>query len=154
MTKDTKDRPDLSSERADLSGTALVRPAATVNYRPVLSSERTLQNNKPQLSKKNLKENEKLVAGPRWAPDTKTGRLIVGRNVTSTSTPSWGSLKPETIKYGLESWDSEPRMTELVRPSSNCKLQTSPFIRDGAPHQQNCNCLTVIKISHGRQMGA
>jgi hypothetical protein len=35
----------------------------------------------------NLKEIEKLVAGPRWAPDTKTdwtGRLIVGRNVTLT----------------------------------------------------------------------
>jgi hypothetical protein len=25
-----------------------------------------------QLSKGNLKEKEKLVAGPRWAPDTKT----------------------------------------------------------------------------------
>jgi hypothetical protein len=35
----------------------------------------------------NLKEIEKLVAGPRWAPDTKTdGRLIVGRNVTLTLT--------------------------------------------------------------------
>jgi hypothetical protein len=36
----TKDRPDISSERADLSGTALARTAATVNYRPDLSSER------------------------------------------------------------------------------------------------------------------
>jgi hypothetical protein len=47
----TKDIPDLSSERADQSGTALARPStnsklATVNYRPVLSSERALQNNK------------------------------------------------------------------------------------------------------------
>jgi hypothetical protein len=25
----------------------------------------------PQLSKENFKEKEKLVAGPRWAPDTK-----------------------------------------------------------------------------------
>jgi hypothetical protein len=50
--EDTKDRPDLSSERADPSGAALARPAATVNYRPVLSSEKTLQNNKPQLSKR------------------------------------------------------------------------------------------------------
>jgi hypothetical protein len=32
-----KDRPDLSSERADQSGIALARPAATVNYRTVLS---------------------------------------------------------------------------------------------------------------------
>jgi hypothetical protein len=29
------------------SGTALARPAATVNYRSILSSERALQNNKP-----------------------------------------------------------------------------------------------------------
>jgi hypothetical protein len=26
----------------------------------------------PQLSKENFKEKEKLVAGPRWVPDTKT----------------------------------------------------------------------------------
>jgi hypothetical protein len=71
LTKDTKDKPDLSSERADSSGTALVRTAAAVNYRPVLSSERALQNNKPQLPKEHLKEKEKLVAGPKWALDTK-----------------------------------------------------------------------------------
>jgi hypothetical protein len=48
-------------------------PAATVNYRPVLSSERALQNNKPAtVYKENVKEKEKLVAGPRWVPDTKT----------------------------------------------------------------------------------
>jgi hypothetical protein len=39
------------------------KPAATVNYRPVLSSVRALQNNNPQLSKENFKEKEKLVAG-------------------------------------------------------------------------------------------
>jgi hypothetical protein len=43
----TKERPDLSSERADPSVTVLAKPAAIVNYRPVLSSERALQNNKP-----------------------------------------------------------------------------------------------------------
>jgi hypothetical protein len=42
----TKDKPDLSSGRSDPSGSALARPAATVNSRPVLSSERELQNNK------------------------------------------------------------------------------------------------------------
>jgi hypothetical protein len=49
---------------------ALARPRSnrTVNYRPVFLSERILQNNKPA----NFKEKEKLVAGPRQAPDTKT----------------------------------------------------------------------------------
>jgi hypothetical protein len=50
-----------------LAGLCWRGPAATVNYRPILSSERVLQNNK-----ENLKEKEKLVAGPKWAPDTKT----------------------------------------------------------------------------------
>jgi hypothetical protein len=43
----TKDRPDLSSERVDISWLSWRGPAATVNYKPVLSSERALQNNKP-----------------------------------------------------------------------------------------------------------
>jgi hypothetical protein len=42
LTEDTKDKLDLSSEKADPSGTVLARPAVTVNYRPVLSSERAL----------------------------------------------------------------------------------------------------------------
>jgi hypothetical protein len=41
---------------------------------------------------------------------------------------------------------SDPRMTTLARASSNCKRQTLPLIRESAPHQQACNCLTVIKI--------
>jgi hypothetical protein len=44
----------------------------TVNYRPVLSSERALQITNPQLSEGNFKKKEKLVAGPRWATDNKT----------------------------------------------------------------------------------
>jgi hypothetical protein len=57
--------------KSDYSGK--VQKQFTVNYRPVLSSERVLQNNKnPQLSEGNFKEKEKLVAGPRWEPDTKT----------------------------------------------------------------------------------
>jgi hypothetical protein len=39
----------------------------------------------PQLFQENFKEKVKLVAGPRWAPDTKTDWPTVGRNVTSTS---------------------------------------------------------------------
>jgi hypothetical protein len=68
----TKDRLDLSSERADPSGTELAKPVATVNYRPVFSSEGALQNTNPQLCKDNLTVKEKLVASPRWAFDTKT----------------------------------------------------------------------------------
>jgi hypothetical protein len=35
-------------------------PAATVNYRPVLSSERALQNNKQQLSKRKSQRERKI----------------------------------------------------------------------------------------------
>jgi hypothetical protein len=41
------------------------------------------------MSKEDVKEKEKLVAGPGWGggglTQTLTGRLTVGRNVTSTS---------------------------------------------------------------------
>jgi hypothetical protein len=51
----------------------------------------------PQLSKGNLKEKEKLVAGPRRMPDTKTdwpiGRLTVGSKLTSTSTEADGGSR-------------------------------------------------------------
>jgi hypothetical protein len=55
-----------------------------------------------------------------------------------------------------ESWDSkiwtyvpqvsDRRMTVLVRNSSNCKWQTCPHVREGAPHQHTHNCLAVTKI--------
>jgi hypothetical protein len=37
-------------------------------------------------------------------------------------------------------------MTALARPNSNCKKHTRPLVREGAPHQQIRNYLTVIKI--------
>jgi hypothetical protein len=52
-------------------GTDWRGPAATVNYRPVLSSERALQDNKPTTVERKF-QGEKLVAGPRWVPDTQT----------------------------------------------------------------------------------
>jgi hypothetical protein len=44
---------------------------------------------------------------------------------------------------------SEPDMgceTTLARASSNCKRQTRPLVREGAPNQQTSNCQTIIKI--------
>jgi hypothetical protein len=45
----------------------------------------------------------KLVADPRWAPDTKTGRLTVGRNVTLTLTIQLLDRTPgeERLNYWL-----------------------------------------------------
>jgi hypothetical protein len=34
----------------------------------------------------------------------------------------------------MESLESDPRMTELERTSSNCKGQTRPLVRESAPH--------------------
>jgi hypothetical protein len=42
-------------------------------------------------------------------------------------------------------WNSDPRKTGLVRPSSNCKLQTWPLVREGTPHQQSRSYLKIIK---------
>jgi hypothetical protein len=42
--------------------------------------------------------------------------------------------------------DSNLRMTALVRIRSNCKPQTHPLVREGTPHRQTRNCLTLTKI--------
>jgi hypothetical protein len=42
--------------------------------------------------------------------------------------------------------DSDPKMTALARASRNCKQQTRPLVREGAPNQQTRNCQTIIKI--------
>jgi hypothetical protein len=72
--------------------TALARPRSnsTVNYRPVLSSERALQNNKhadvlKEISRR--KKNWSMVPDGRLKP-RQTGRLTVGRKLTSTSSSS------------------------------------------------------------------
>jgi hypothetical protein len=43
-------------------------------------------------------------------------------------------------------WESDPKLSALARPRSNCKRQIRPLVRERAPHQQTSNCLTVIKI--------
>jgi hypothetical protein len=46
--------------------------------------------------------------------------------------------------------------SEIVgRPSSTCtsKLQTRPLVREGAQQEENCRCLTVIKIWSWAQGG-
>jgi hypothetical protein len=43
-------------------------------------------------------------------------------------------------------WDSDLIRTALARPSSNSKLQTRHFVREGAPHQETRNCQTENKI--------
>jgi hypothetical protein len=43
-----------------IAGLRWQEPAATVNYRPVLSSERALQNKKPQLSKRKFQGERKI----------------------------------------------------------------------------------------------
>jgi hypothetical protein len=63
----------LSPAELSMSGTALARPEATVNYRSVLSSEKALQNNKAATVQRKFQwEKKKSAAGPRWVPDTKT----------------------------------------------------------------------------------
>jgi hypothetical protein len=55
-------------------------PAATVNYRPVFSSERALQNNKPQLSKRKSQGERKIGSGSQrgaWHQDGLTNWLSV-----------------------------------------------------------------------------
>jgi hypothetical protein len=79
--------------------------------------------------------------GYNWAP------LYWG----DINTGSWLSRLVESRIWGSKiwswvPWDLDSRMTALARASSNCKWQTCSLIREGAPHQQTRNCLTVIRI--------
>jgi hypothetical protein len=67
------------------------------------------------------------------------------------NTGTWPSRLAESRIWASKicSWlprDWDPRMTALARASRNCKWQTRPLVREGAPHKQTCNCLTVIHI--------
>jgi hypothetical protein len=80
LTNDTKTNPTSRQRERTLAGLRWRGPAATLNYRPVLSSERALQNNKPQLSKRKSQGERKIGRGYL------TPRLIIGLNVTLTLT--------------------------------------------------------------------
>jgi hypothetical protein len=61
----------------------------------------------------------------------------------------WTSLWEETQIWASKLWpwvpqDSDTRISVLVMPISNCKLQTKLIVREGAPHQQTRNCLKII----------
>jgi hypothetical protein len=91
------------------------------------------------------KKNWSQVPDGRLTPG-QTGRLTVGRKLTSTSTsttgsPDWGSLKSKDNKLcSWVPWDSDLRKAALAMPGKNSKLQTQLFIREGTPHQQTRNC--------------
>jgi hypothetical protein len=58
-----------------------------------------------------------------------------------------GSLESDTVKHSRESHGTGA--LELLRwrgPSSNCKRETRPIVRESAPCQQTCNYVTEIKI--------
>jgi hypothetical protein len=70
--------------KSDCSGK--VQKQFTVNYRPVLSSERALQNNKPTTVRRKFQGERKTGRGSQMgARNQDTGRLTVGRKLTSTS---------------------------------------------------------------------
>jgi hypothetical protein len=61
------------------------------------------------------------------------------------------SVDPSSVIYGLcskyvRASITTVSMTALAKTCSNCKRQTRPLLREGAPHQQTRNCLTVTKI--------
>jgi hypothetical protein len=69
-------------------------------------------------------------------------RVEVGSNTSTVALLVVGgdekeSLRSETVKYCRESQET--------RTSSNCKRHTRPLVREGAPHQQTRNYLTVVK---------
>jgi hypothetical protein len=67
------------------------------------------------------------------------------------NTGIWPSRLGESRIWDSKMWswvprNSDPRMTALTTASSSYKWQIRPLVREGSPHQQTRNCLTVIKI--------
>jgi hypothetical protein len=78
----------------------------------------------------------------RWKGNPVPGDINMG---------TWPFRLGETRIWDSKIWswvlrNSAPRMTALGRVSSICKRQVRHLVREGAPHQQAHNCLTVIKI--------
>jgi hypothetical protein len=95
--KTQKTDPACRQRGQTIAGLRWRGPAVTVNYRPVLSSERALQNNKLQLFKR------KSQGEKNWSLDPdghltprRTDRLIVSCNVSLTYGP-----KPEKALYTI-----------------------------------------------------
>jgi hypothetical protein len=85
-------------------------------------------------------EKEPGAWGYNWAilflgdTNTGTGRSRLGESrIWHNKIWSWFAL------------DSDPRMTALTRPSSNCKRQTRALVREGAPHKETRSYLTDNK---------
>jgi hypothetical protein len=69
---------------------------------------------------------------------------ITGPPCSYINTGTWPSRLGESRIRDSKVWswvsqDSDPRMTVLARPSTNCKRQTCPLVREGATHQQTRN---------------
>jgi hypothetical protein len=79
-------------------------------------------------------------------------RVETGSNTTTVTLRVVGgdekrSLISETVKiWSRVVRDSDPKMNALARTNSNCKRQTRPLVREGAPNQQTRNFQTIIKI--------
>jgi hypothetical protein len=90
-----------------------------------------------------------------WSvPKVHNRQVKSGEAVSNTSTVTLrvvggdekGSLKSETVRYGRESQGTRTQKYCAGEASSNCKRQTRPLVREGAPNQQTRNCQTIIKI--------
>jgi hypothetical protein len=136
------------------------KPAAHTKDRPDLSSERAPHKYKTVTVTQVIKIWSSAPDGcfiPR-----QTGRLTVGRNIRLRLrlrlSPCGGGVeyihrnpasRRRRWKGKSRIWvlrDSDPKMTALARASSNCKRQTRPLVREVAPNQQTRNCQPVIKI--------
>jgi hypothetical protein len=71
---------------------------------------------------------------------------IIGYNDNLITYPTVKSRIRDSKIWSRIPRESDQKMTTLAKTRSTCKRQTHPLVRDSAPHQQTCNCLTEIKI--------
>jgi hypothetical protein len=110
----TKDRPNLSWEWAGPSGTVLARTSSNSKLQThPLVREGCYKITNPQLPKENLKEKEKLVAGPRRALHRRSSKHFEESGPTNTDAPSTGSNAAEEAVLGTECTSKHPCILDL-----------------------------------------
>jgi hypothetical protein len=90
-----------------------------------------------------------VIRIPELAESLNDPRVEAGSN-TSTVTlrvvggEEKGSLKSETVKYGLKSHGTRTReRLRWQRPAAHKKRQTRPLVRVGAPQEQDRSCHVI-----------
>jgi hypothetical protein len=130
-------------------------PAATVNYRPVLSAEMALQNNKPQLSKRKSQGERKIGRGSQmgawredgladWLPVVMWLRLRQSVEIWRERRPLETATKQHKEDVVVDTRERERGVTRCIKQFNKSNYQSksiSTFI-----HKMYAKCISITSF--------